>query len=243
MSKKFKGKVLAIQLGMEETQLVLLDNGDTILCYRVTGEWAIGDILKVTGNVTTYSGAKQIAQGGTAEKLGTHTTHTWKDATCTDPKTCKVCGVTEGTANGHGAANAEGKCSVCGDDLSATEKTISFADTSARTSLSSDAQVWEQNGIKVTNNKGASTTNVADYSNPARFYKSSQIIIECTGMTKIVFHCSSASYATALANSVDGAEVSGTDVTIVLSGDQNTFTIESLTGGQVRVNSISVYCK
>ena len=31
MSNKIKGKVLAIQLGMEETQLVLLDNGETIM--------------------------------------------------------------------------------------------------------------------------------------------------------------------------------------------------------------------
>lgn len=77
------------------------DNGDTILCYRVTGEWAVGDIVKVTGKVTTYSGAKQIAQGGTAEKIGTHTNHIYIDATCTDPKTCKVCGATDGSALGH----------------------------------------------------------------------------------------------------------------------------------------------
>lgn len=28
-------------------------------------------------------------------------THAWKDATCTDPKTCTVCGATEGEATGH----------------------------------------------------------------------------------------------------------------------------------------------
>ncbi len=44
--------------------------------------------------------------------------HTWKDATCTEPKTCTVCGETEGDALGHTWQEAtciEPKtCSVCG---------------------------------------------------------------------------------------------------------------------------------
>ena len=46
--------------------------------------------------------------------------HNWSDATCTTPKTCSVCGATEGEANGHSFAN--GICSVCGtaEDGSAT---------------------------------------------------------------------------------------------------------------------------
>ena len=31
--------------------------------------------------------------------------HDWKDATCTEPKTCKACGKTEGEANGHKASD------------------------------------------------------------------------------------------------------------------------------------------
>ena len=45
-------------------------------------------------------------------------THTWKDATCTEPKTCSECGETEGEALGHNWADAtctEPKtCTVCG---------------------------------------------------------------------------------------------------------------------------------
>jgi hypothetical protein len=45
--------------------------------------------------------------------------HTWKDATCTEPKTCSVCGETEGKALGHtweDATCTEPKtCSVCGE--------------------------------------------------------------------------------------------------------------------------------
>lgn len=44
--------------------------------------------------------------------------HTWIDATCTEPKTCSVCGATEGSALGHkwkDATCTEPKtCSVCG---------------------------------------------------------------------------------------------------------------------------------
>lgn len=47
------------------------------------------------------------------------TEHSWILATCTEPKTCSVCGTTEGKANGHtpmeddGDCTTEVKCSVC----------------------------------------------------------------------------------------------------------------------------------
>ena len=43
--------------------------------------------------------------------------HEWKDATCTDPKTCSLCGVTEGEKLGHtwvdATCDAPKTCSVC----------------------------------------------------------------------------------------------------------------------------------
>ncbi len=86
------------------------DNGDTILCFRVTGNWAVGDIVKVSGKVTLYNGVNQIAQGGTVEKVGT-CEHDFADATCHDPKTCKTCGATEGLKLGHTYEN--GICIRC----------------------------------------------------------------------------------------------------------------------------------
>ena len=123
----------------------------------------------------------------------------------------------------------------------AEEATLSFADKANRTALDTNHQVWEQNGITLTNNKGASTTNVADYANPARFYKSSQLIVETTqGMSKIVFNCNSNDYATALASSIgESASTSSKNVTVELNGETS-YTIESLTGGQVRMNSLTV---
>ncbi|MBQ5896811.1 MAG: chitobiase/beta-hexosaminidase C-terminal domain-containing protein, partial [Bacteroidaceae bacterium] len=122
----------------------------------------------------------------------------------------------------------------------AEEATLSFADKANRTALDTNHQVWEQNGITLTNNKGASTTNVADYSNPARFYKSSQLIVETTqGMSKIVFNCNSNDYATALGTSIgSGATVASKNVTVELNGETS-FTVAKLSA-QVRMNSLTV---
>ena len=44
--------------------------------------------------------------------------HDWKAATCTDPKTCKICGATDGKANGHdwkdATCTAPKTCKTCG---------------------------------------------------------------------------------------------------------------------------------
>ena len=112
---------------------------------------------------------------------------------------------------------------------------LSFANTNQRTSYSTTEQVWEQNGITLTNDKSSSTSNVGDYSDPARFYKSSKITITAPGnITKIQFKCVS-SYVI----SIDGASTSGTTVTVTLNGTSDTYIVSSLSA-QVRLNSISV---
>ena len=122
---------------------------------------------------------------------------------------------------------------------------MSFADKSARISLSTEAQVWQQNGITFTNSKGSSTSNVADYGNPVRLYKSSSIEIaieEGLTISQIVFTCNSASYATALANSItSGAAVSVSEkmVTVVPTEESNSFAVATLSA-QVRVNELTV---
>ena len=121
--------------------------------------------------------------------------------------------------------------------------TLSFADKAQRASFSTTSQVWEQNGITLTNNKSSSTSNIADYAAPARFYKSSEIIVECSlgNITSIEFDCNSTSYATALENSIGGtATVSSDKVTVALDGTSNSFTIASLSGGQVRMDALTV---
>ena len=121
-------------------------------------------------------------------------------------------------------------------------KSLSFANKAQRTTFNSNKQVWEQNGIVLTNDKDKSTSSVADYANPARFYKSSKITITAGGqITKIVFDCNSSSYATSLQKSLGSAlgtvSVSGDKVTLVPTATSIVF---NLTDAQVRMDSISV---
>ena len=125
----------------------------------------------------------------------------------------------------------------------ANSKSISFADTANRTAFTTSQQVWEQNGITVTNDKSSSTSNVANYSNPARFYANSSITVSYTSaINSIVVTCNAAKYAKALANSItSGASVtvSGSICTITLDEASTSFTIATLSA-QVRVDSLVV---
>lgn len=127
-------------------------------------------------------------------------------------------------------------------EVKETTATITFDNTSKRTILTTSQQVWEENGIKVINDK-ASSSNVADYVKPARFYKGSKITVDAPGnIVSIVFDCNSSSYATALKNSIKTGtvSVSSDKVTVTLSEAVDNYVIASLTGGQVRMDSITV---
>ena len=120
--------------------------------------------------------------------------------------------------------------------------TLTFDNKTKRTEFTTTIQVWEENGITVTNNKASSTNNVADYAKPARFYANSSLVIEMAGMTKIVFDANSSSYATAIKNSIGTtatATVSSDKVTVTFNEAVDSFTISKLTA-QVRMDSITV---
>ena len=134
--------------------------------------------------------------------------------------------------------------SVAADGNSAT---IDFTNKANRTAYSSSQQVWEQNGIIVTNDKGASTSNVGDYANPGRFYKSSTVTIEYPGMTKIVIDSvtyTDNDYAAGWVDSIEDdnatAIVVDGDVTIMFASPVDSFVWEKLTA-QSRAYTITVY--
>ncbi len=137
----------------------------------------------------------------------------------------------------------DGVCSRCSakEPVISSEATITFDNTEKRTEFGTEKQVWVENGITVTNNK-ASGDSVANYSNPVRFYKNSEVIIAYPGMVKIEVTCNTAAYATALVESIKNAfvTVEGKLVTITLDSVADTFTV-TLSAGQVRVDSITVY--
>ena len=124
--------------------------------------------------------------------------------------------------------------------------TIDFTDKANRTAYSTEQQVWEQNGITIVNDKGASTSNVGDYGGdgyPARFYKSSTVTIEYPGMTSIVIECRDleAKYVNGWADSAANATatVNGGVVTIVFADAVDSYTWEPLTS-QSRAYTITV---
>lgn len=125
----------------------------------------------------------------------------------------------------------------------ANSATLSFADVANRTSLTAEQQVWEQNGVKLTNDKASSTTDVADYAAPARFYQGSSLKVEGEkAMTKIEFACNNGSYATQLQNSITSGTVTveGSIVTVTLPSAATSYSVASL-AKQVRMNSLTVY--
>ena len=121
--------------------------------------------------------------------------------------------------------------------------TITFDDIAKRTSYSTTQQVWSENGITVTNNKSNSTTNVGDYSDPVRCYKSSELVIEhSSNITKITITASGESkYQLNTDTTIEDASViyNGAVCTIVLNTPAKSFTIGAL-GNQVRIVSIDV---
>lgn len=125
----------------------------------------------------------------------------------------------------------------------AAEATISFADVANRKTLTDDQQVWEQNGLIVTGNKSASTTNVADYSNPARFYQGSSLTIKCTlgNITKIVIDGNPAKPVENIQTSIgEEATLDGNIVTVIPKNQtSDTYVIEKFSA-QVRINAITV---
>ena len=80
--------------------------------------------------------AVDVAEPVTVTVIGKPCEHDWADAACTEPKTCKVCGETEGEALGHTEELLPGKdatctepgltdgvkCSVCGGILTEQEE-------------------------------------------------------------------------------------------------------------------------
>lgn len=117
------------------------------------------------------------------------------------------------------------------------EAKLLFASTAQRTEFSTSKQVWEQNGIKFTNDKESSTNNIGNYSNPVRLYQNSKVTVEAPGNIKtITVDC------TGLDNKYItpwGGTATNKIVTITLDGTSNTYTISKLSA-QARAYSITV---
>ena len=124
-----------------------------------------------------------------------------------------------------------------------SQTTIDFSTKDQRTEYTTSKQVWENEGLTLTNEKGGSSSNVADYCAPARFYKSSNMKIACDNMIKIVFVANSNDYASDLNSAITAAgftsSVNGKDVTVSFSTPVAEMAF-SLTTAKVFLDSMTV---
>ena len=145
-----------------------------------------------------------------------------------------------------------------GDDE--ISQTIDFSSVATRDSYSTTQQIWKQNGITVTNDKGASTTNVDNAwqssgdNKHIRFYKDSTVTIAYPGMTKLLFYSTAAytsgdkttDYPGFLKTSLEAAGLG----TVTADTENNTVTLtlavpmDSITftagAGQIRLTTLDV---
>ena len=89
-----------------------------------------GDTVKVYGHIGAFKQGVQMEKAWIVE----HTPHTcdYADATCTTPKTCKLCGATDGEALEHNYV--DGTCDACGASkpvAGSTLATFEFGDSTA----------------------------------------------------------------------------------------------------------------
>lgn len=131
-----------------------------------------------------------------------------------------------------------------GEENVSTGATLSFSDSANRTSFSTTSQVWEANGVKLTNNKGGYNNDLGDYTAPIRIYANTETIIEYVGMTKIVFEVNTGKPVANLTDSLSGIEgitvtTNGSTVTVEFAEAVNSFTITAT--AQYRLNAIVVY--
>ena len=158
---------------------------------------------------------------------------------------CNACGATRTPAKHVYAANCDATCNVCGAErtiVAGGETTITFdANKTQRVEFSTATQVWQNGYLTVTNNKANGSSNVADYTNPVRFYKGSQIIISYAGMTGLVINATTDSYGTPWEATLQAAgleyEASNGVYTVTFATPVDSVTLTA--SAQIRAKSIT----
>lgn len=127
--------------------------------------------------------------------------------------------------------------------VSTYDAEITFDDKNNLKSFSTEQQVWSADGITVTNDKANSASDVADYFNPARFYKNSKLTIEYTEtFSEMIIECAGgAKYYFAAEQDITGGTlaVDGSLATITMNENTKVITIDDL-NNQVRIAKISI---
>ena len=231
---------------------------------------AVGDTITVSGILKNYGGKIEFDSGCTLvsyEQTGCKHEYAYE---CTTTCSICGEGERDVVCVSDTYACQDGLCIYCGNDVLAvehafddewdadcnygcgytreveekpemTEATLDFSTKDQRAEYSTTIQVWENDGLKLTNNKGSSASNVGDFAAPARFYKGSEVIIEYPGMVKLVIDASGieAKYAWDATLENAGLEFTVEDgiYTVTLADPAASITLT--TAAQIRANSIT----
>ncbi|MBQ6884210.1 MAG: endonuclease [Clostridia bacterium] len=132
-----------------------------------------------------------------------------------------------------------------GEETVEVEATINF-NSSSFIETGATAQIWSENGVTVTTNKGTYTgafyTTISDHT---RWYNGHEIVTEYTyPISKIVFTTTGTSYTTLLANSLTSSGLgtvtsSGTTITLELTTPSETVTFSHVNSA-TRVKSMTL---
>ena len=245
------------------------NNDGTVRFDAMTEKPEVGMTITVYGVIGNYNQASQMKNVWVTEMIG-GCEHEYEFECSTTCEVCGK-GEREAKCVSDAAyACVDGLCIYCGGDVDAlehdfddewdadcnygcgytreveekpdiTEDTLDFSTTDQRTEYSTTVQKWQSNGLVLTNNKGGSTSNVGNYSNPARFYKGSEIIIEYPGMTSLVINAPTGQYGDPWAATLDNAgltyTVEGGVYTVTFAAPVDSITLT--TTAQVRANSMT----
>ncbi len=147
------------------------ENGKTLNLYRLAANVGLGDIITVKGKISTYNNSKQIAQGATAEIIGTHTCSKYTEATCTEAAKCVVCGKANGDPIDH--TYVDGVCScgaVQGVETVTAGKTIAELITEYGWTSNTTKQSFNLDNNVTVKINGGSNTGKAYEGNQIRIY-------------------------------------------------------------------------
>lgn len=231
------------------------DSGARMIAFRLTGNVHIGDLITVTGTITTYeaTGVKQFAQGCTFEMVEAHNCEEYlNEATCETPATCASCEQIIGEALGHADEDSDGVCDRCSTNLTVatTTVTVLIKDYAAANGWSNSIMyntlVMDEN-ITVTANKTTGNSNTGKYytsGNNWRMYQNENpaiVITAAEGKTIVSVKITYTSEKTG-AITLDGEIVASNEV-VMVNGDSITFSVGNTgtaANGQARITAIEV---
>ena len=140
----------------------------------------IGIIVLIIASVCVVFGLKNyFSKGESGSSKNTYTsgnhkgvevttvashTHTWKDATCTEPKKCSECGATEGEPLGH--TTDMGKCSRCSEPIGADtfKSIVSLVESAEKDFNNSLEAISNANATSISSLKAVANANQEGFS-------------------------------------------------------------------------------